>query len=98
MVQAVATDKRDPLTAEDRAHVLERLIEEELLVQRGLTLGLARQDRRVRADLTATVIDGVVSDASEGEPSDDELTAFYAANRDFFAGPGGCASARCSSA
>ena len=88
MIQALASDKRDPLTAQDRQHVLERLIEEELLVQRGLALGLARQDRRVRADLTSTVIDGVVSDASEAEPSDDELSAFYAANRDFFAGPG----------
>ena len=32
--------------------MLDRLIDEELLVQRGLTLGLARTDRRVRADLT----------------------------------------------
>jgi parvulin-like peptidyl-prolyl isomerase len=88
MVQAVANDKRDALTDDDRRHVLDRLIEEELLVQRGLGLGLARQDRRVRGDLTATVIDAVVGDASERQPDDDELSAFYAANRDFFAGPG----------
>jgi len=88
MLQALASDKREALTDDDRRHVLDRLIEEELLVQRGLTLGLARQDRRVRADLTSTVIDGVVGDANEREPSPEELSAFYDANRDFFAGPG----------
>ena len=69
MVQAVANDKRDALTEADRRRVLDRLIEEELLVQRGLALGLARQDRRVRADLTTTVIDSVAGDADEREPS-----------------------------
>lgn len=88
MVQAVANDKRDPLSDADRRRVLDRIIEEELLVQRGLALGLARQDRRVRADLTTTVIESVAGDANEREPSDEEIEAFYAANRDFFTGPG----------
>src|SRR5262245_32017925 len=88
MLQAVASDKRDPLSGADRQHVLDRIIEEELLVQRGLDLGLARQDRRVRSDLITTVIDGVVSDANEREPNDEEVAAFFSANRDFFAGPG----------
>jgi parvulin-like peptidyl-prolyl isomerase len=87
-VEGVANDSRDPLTDADRRHVLDRLIDEELLVQRGLSLGLARQDRRLRADLTSTVIDGVVGDIGDRAPSDDELAAFYERNRDFFAGPG----------
>jgi parvulin-like peptidyl-prolyl isomerase len=87
-VQGLAGDARAPITEADRRHVLDRLIDEELLVQRGLALGLPRQDRRVRADLTSAVIDSVVSDASLREPGDEELTAFYNANRDFFAGPG----------
>lgn len=87
-LEALAADKRAELTDADRRRVLDRLIEEELLVQRGLALGLARNDRRVRADLTTTVIDGVVSDASEQQPSDIELSAFFDANRDRFAGPG----------
>jgi parvulin-like peptidyl-prolyl isomerase len=87
-VQGLAGDARSPITEADRRHVLDRLIDEELLVQRGLALGLPRQDRRVRADLTSAVIDSVVTDASLREPGDEELTAFYNANRDFFAGPG----------
>lgn len=88
MCEAVAADRREPLDAEDRQRVLDRLIEEELLVQRGLALDLPRVDRRVRADLTQTVIDGITSPAGDVAPSDEELRAFYEAHRDFFAGPG----------
>ncbi|MEO8601745.1 MAG: peptidylprolyl isomerase [bacterium] len=87
-LEAISADTRAALSEEDRRHALDRLIEEELLVQRGLDLGLARYDRRVRADLTQTVIDGIVSPAGEREPSEAELQQFYDANRDFFAGPG----------
>jgi hypothetical protein len=88
MRDALAADTRAPLDDADRRHVLDRLIEEELLVQRGLDLGLARNDRRVRSDLTQTVIDGIVSEAGDAEPGPREVDAFYGANRDFFAGPG----------
>ncbi|MBX3023556.1 peptidyl-prolyl cis-trans isomerase [bacterium] len=88
MCEAVAGDRRAPLEAADKQRVLDRLIEEELLVQRGLTLDLPRLDRRVRADLTQTVIDGIASQASERQPSDAELRAFFDAHRDVFAGPG----------
>lgn len=87
-LDALAADMRGPLREEDRQHVLARLIEEELLVQRGLELGLARDDRRVRADLTQTVIDGIVSQVADRDPTDAELQTFYEQQRDFFAGPG----------
>lgn len=88
MCEAVASDRRTPLEAADKQRVLDRLIDEELLVQRGLALDLPRLDRRVRADLTQTVIDGIASQASEREPGEQELRAFYDAHRDAFAGPG----------
>src|SRR5687768_11054675 len=50
-VAAFASDRRAPIGAEDRRHVLDRMLDEELLVQRGLELGLARHDRRVRGDI-----------------------------------------------
>jgi parvulin-like peptidyl-prolyl isomerase len=85
---AFAADRRAPLSDEDRRHVLDRMIEEELLVQRALELGLARHDRRVRADLTSALIVSVVSEAEERTPDARELEAFYAEQRDFFARPG----------
>jgi parvulin-like peptidyl-prolyl isomerase len=88
MLEAVARDRREPLTDALRRQVLDRLVDEELLVQRGLSLGLAARDRKLRADLTRAVIDAVVAGEAGTPPSDAELERFYAEHRDFFAGPG----------
>ena len=87
-LDALERDRRAGAEPADRRFVLGRLIDEELLVQRGLELGLARQDARVRRDLTAAVIDAVVTEHEDGTPSDAELEAFYRRERDFFARPG----------
>jgi len=87
-LDALERDRRASREPADRRLVLDRLIDEELLVQRGLELGLARQDARVRRDLTAAVIDAVVTEHEDGTPSDAELEAFYRRERDFFARPG----------
>ena len=88
LLSALASDRRTPLSDEDRQRVLDRLIEEELLVQHALALGLARSDRRVRADLVSAVL-GSLAAASDGyQPDDAEVRAFYERNRDYFAGPG----------
>jgi parvulin-like peptidyl-prolyl isomerase len=84
-VAAFASDRRDPIGPAERRHVLDRMLDEELLVQRGLELGLARSDRRVRGDIVSAVIELVVSQADDVEPSDGEVRAFYEQNRDYFA-------------
>ncbi len=83
-VAALAADRRDPIGPAERAHVLDRLLDEELLVQRGLELGLAEHDRRVRGDIVSAVIELAVSQANEEEPSDAEVSAFYEENRGYF--------------
>jgi parvulin-like peptidyl-prolyl isomerase len=87
-VQALAADRRDPLGEAEKRHVLERLVDEELLVQRGLELGLAQSDRRVRGDLVSSVIQAVVSQSESEEPDDGQVEAFYAEQRDYFARTG----------
>lgn len=62
----VAAERRAPPDAALRRRVLDRLIDEELLVQRGLALGLAERDPRVRADLAAAVIALAVEGAGAG--------------------------------
>jgi hypothetical protein len=54
-----ASEKRDPLTDQDRVLVLERLIEEELLVQHGLSLGLVRKDPRLRKNVIQSLVTGI---------------------------------------
>jgi len=88
VLDGLAQDKRNALDDSQRQHVLDRLIDEELLVQRGLELGFARHDSKVRKDLTTAVIDSVVAEFADTQPSDKELESFYEQNRAFFAGPG----------
>ncbi len=88
LVAAVLEDMRTPDEAKARKRVLERMIDEELLIQRALELGLAHLDRKVRADLTSAMITSVVEDVRDVEPTEDELEAFYAENRDYFTRPG----------
>jgi len=82
---SVAQDRREPPDAALRRHVLDRLIDEELLVQRGLELGLARVDPRVRRELAAAVTASAVAGAAPRDPTPAELAAFHAADGAFFA-------------
>lgn len=88
LVAALASDRRSPLGDDDRRHVLDRLIEEELLVQHAVDLGLLHTDRRVRGDLVSAVLGSVGAAADLVEPSASELESFYADNADYFATPG----------
>ena len=87
-LEALASDRREPLGPEERKHVLDRLLEEELLVQRGLELGLARHDRRVRGDIVAAVIQTIVAQSEGDAPTDAEVENFYREQRDYFARTG----------
>ncbi len=55
-----ASEKRDPVTDHDRAMVLERMVEEELLVQHGVASGLVRGDRGVRTTVIQSVLTGLM--------------------------------------
>jgi parvulin-like peptidyl-prolyl isomerase len=71
--------------ADDRAAVLERLVDEELLVGRATTIGLLQSDRTIRKALVRAVIEGVVR-AEEARPvGEDELLAYYDAHPQRFA-------------
>lgn len=84
-VEAVAAERKTAvLPLEERQRMLDRLIDEELLVQRGLELGLARHDRRVRGDIVSAVIQLVVQQAETSDPSRADLERFYEENRDYF--------------
>jgi parvulin-like peptidyl-prolyl isomerase len=86
-VEMLASDKRNALTDGDRAYVLRRLIEEELLIQRGVEIGLVDSGPSVRKSIAAAMIQSVISDAASLQPSRDEIETFYAENRDFFSVP-----------
>jgi len=88
LVAGLESDTRRVATPEMRKRVLDRMIDEELLVQRGLKLGLARSDRRIRGDITQAMIRSVVVEVEDRVPSDSELRDFYAKESGFFRQPG----------
>lgn len=83
-VAAVESDRRGTLSEADRRHILERLIEEELLVQHGIALGLPETDPRLRSTLVSEVMLGA---GLAARPPLDEaaLRAHYRDHLDRFA-------------
>ncbi len=75
---ALAADKRSPLTTADARRALERLVDEELLVRRGLDLGLGTSDLAVRKALVDAMVQFAAAEAAGREPADEELRKFYA--------------------
>ena len=55
-----ASEKRDPIRDHDRNLVLERMVEEELLVQHGVASGLVRGDRGVRTAAIESILTGLL--------------------------------------
>ncbi len=87
-LDAMGRDRRDAVGDDERKRILDRLVDEELLLQRGVELGLVRRDAKVRNDLVAAVIQAAVGDASSTEPTADEVAVFHRDEAWFFAAPG----------
>lgn len=76
-IGALVADKRSPLTAADERRALDRLIDEELLVQRGLELGLGTSDFAVRKALVDAMVQFAAAEAAGRSPGETELREFY---------------------
>jgi len=88
VLAGVEGDSRNPLDESIRRLVLDRMVDEELLVQRALELGLAAIDRRVRGELTSGLMDSIVGEADADEASEREVAGHFEENLDFFTRPG----------
>lgn len=88
VLAGVAGDMRSPIDEAMRRRVLDRMIDEELLVQRALEMGLAVIDRRVRGELTSGIIDSIVVETDGIEPSARDVERHYEDNIAFFTRPG----------
>jgi parvulin-like peptidyl-prolyl isomerase len=87
-VRALAADSNGPVGEAERNHVLDRLIEEELLVQRAVELELDVKDKSIRNRLVSAMIETIVTGVDQQQFSNEEVEAFFLKNRDFFSGAG----------
>jgi hypothetical protein len=67
--------------------VLQQLIDQELLIQRGVEIGLLDSDLTVRKAIAGAMIDATVADVLAKEPSEEELHAFYESHKAVFTVP-----------
>jgi len=84
LLSDLEADKKTPLSAEDREFVLDRLIDEELLILRGIELGLPESSPGVRKSLAASVIAHIAAESKSRAPDEASLRQFYESNKEFF--------------
>lgn len=87
LLSALQADKREPINNVDRQHILDRMIEEKLLLQRGLELGLIETEPSVRKAISNAMIQAVVAEVSALAPNEDDIESFFADNKAYFSRP-----------
>lgn len=83
-LETLASDRRDALDQDDRTHILDRLIDEKLLIRHGEVSGVTRTEPAVRKAIVDAVIDNIISAGKGVVPSEAELARFYDENRAYF--------------
>ena len=68
-LKMLADDRRDAITELDRELVLQRLIDEELFIQQGISVGLVRTDMAVRTVVLQSILAGIMIEieATDGQ-------------------------------
>ena len=86
-LEAVAVQLERAPDPPERAAILERVIDEELLLQQGLALELPRKDARLRAQLVQEVIRQALAESARAPVTEAALRDFHAAQPGFFRQP-----------
>jgi hypothetical protein len=79
-----ATDYAGRPVEGDDTMMLQRLIDAELLIQRGVELGMTQSDAAVRQAIIDSLIASITAEADAANPTDDELKQHLADNADRF--------------
>ena len=84
VIQLIKNDKRDDLTDNDRKMALERIIEEELLVQYAYQNGFLEADDLLRKSIVRSVVDSIAEQSISVIPNEKTLRDFYQDNLPLF--------------
>ena len=83
-LEGLARDKKNPITERDKNYVLERMIEEELLIIRAKELGLFEHNQIVRGSIIQQMIKLIISENYLESVEEETLRKFYEQNIGFF--------------
>ena len=83
-LEGFATERRDPLDYKEKAFVLERMIEEEVLIQRSKDLGMLSTNTMVRGAIVQQMINSIISENSLITIQESDLIDFFEENKPFF--------------
>ena len=83
-LDGLSKDRRSPLTKEDKEYVLERMIEEELLIKRALDMNMLQSNKMARGTIVQQMINSIISENSMIPVEDNELKEFFNDNQGFF--------------
>jgi hypothetical protein len=81
---AVSAGRRNLLTEADEQIILQRLVDEELLLQRAITLGLVEAEPELRNSLVAALTREVISRSRFEDVDQQKLEEFYEINKQLF--------------
>jgi len=84
IAKGISNNKNKKLNSEEHAFILQRLIDEELLVQRGQELGLLQLNSVLRSNMIQAVNATIISENASLNPSENELKKFYENNKNYF--------------
>ena len=85
VINLIQNDKRDELTKADREMALDRIIDEELLVQYAYKNGFLEADDLLRKSIVRSVVDSIVEQALSVVPTEQDLLKFYEVNQHLYA-------------
>ena len=83
-LESIAQSRKTGLIDSDPENILERMIDEELLIQRGIDLGLIENDSEIRSIIIQKMITSIISDTNDLTVSQTDLEKFYSLNKDLF--------------
>ena len=87
LLASMNADKRGPITSGDRHRLLSRLIEEKLLIDRGVEIGLPWSDPATSRAIVDAMINIALREASGRQPDEASLLAFFNDNHNYFTRP-----------
>ena len=84
IIKVLDDQSKSELTLEKKNLIRERLIDEELLIQRAIELDLVRNDSLVKGNVIQTMFQYIINSNESAEPSEAELREYFSKEKNYF--------------